>query len=67
MQSLFRNNYFMEWVDFARYVADYGWDYAKNLDQHFHPVTATCDPCSYPFNYIVKLETFAEGKLKFHR
>ena len=51
----------MEWEDFARYVADYGKDYRKNLDGHFHPVTSTCDPCTYPFNYIVKLETFDEG------
>ena len=55
------NDYFMEWRDFARYVADHGVDYRKNLDAHFHPITADCDPCRIPFNYIVKVETFNEG------
>ena len=51
----------MEWEDFAQYVADYGEDYRNNLDGHFYPIIEECDPCSYPFNYIVKVETFDEG------
>ena len=53
----------MKWVDFAQYVAEYGKDYRNNLDGHFHPIVAECDPCFYPFNYIVKIETFDEGTL----
>ena len=51
----------MEWEDFAQYVADYGMEYEKYLDAHFQPIFAACDPCSLPFNYIAKLETFDEG------
>ena len=51
----------MEWEDFAHYVADYGANY-RNLDEHFKPIIATCSPCSFPFNFIVKLESFAEGE-----
>ena len=53
----------MEWKDFASYAAKYGRDYRKNLDVHFHPIKAVCDPCFMPFNFIVKLETFSEGKM----
>ena len=53
----------MEWKDFASYVAKYGNDYQTYLDVHFHPIKAVCDPCLMPFNFIVKLETFSEGKL----
>jgi len=51
----------MEWEDFAQYVTDYGDDYNQYLDGHFHPISATCDPCVLPFNFIVKLTTFSEG------
>ena len=52
----------MKWEDFAQYIADHGEEYKKNLDGHFHPISADCNPCSVPFNYIVKLATFNEGK-----
>ena len=51
----------MEWEDFARYVADHGQFYQRNLDEHFKPIVATCNPCSYPFNFIAKSDTLDEG------
>ncbi|CAK8671715.1 unnamed protein product [Clavelina lepadiformis] len=53
-----KDGYFMEFADFARYVADYGTKSITNLDVHFRPMLSHCDPCRYPFNYITKLETF---------
>ena len=51
----------MEWEDFADYIADHGKEFRKTLDEHFHPIIGQCNPCIYPFNYVVKLETFDEG------
>ncbi|XP_076820768.1 carbohydrate sulfotransferase 8-like [Clavelina lepadiformis] len=50
---------FMEFADYARYMADYGTRSLRNLDEHFLPMLKRCDPCYFPFNYITKLETFA--------
>ena len=44
--------------DLADYIADYGTD-VDNLDYHFMPVHNLCQPCLYPYNYILKLETLA--------
>ena len=52
----------MEWEDFMEYVADYGSKNSKKyLDEHFQPLINLCDPCSFPFNFIAKMETFDEG------
>ncbi|CAK8671706.1 carbohydrate sulfotransferase 10-like [Clavelina lepadiformis] len=53
-----REGHFMEWVDFASYLADHGHN-LTNIDAHFYPATVHCDPCKFPFNFITKLETFA--------
>jgi len=50
----------MAWQDFARYVAENGHD-LRNLDGHFWPVTADCDPCRIPFDIIIKTETFGDN------
>ncbi|CAK8671714.1 unnamed protein product [Clavelina lepadiformis] len=52
------DGHFMEFVDFAHYVADYGTKSSGYLDPHFKPMLSLCDPCKFPFNYITKLETF---------
>ncbi|XP_076818978.1 carbohydrate sulfotransferase 10-like [Clavelina lepadiformis] len=51
--------YFIEWKDFARFIADHG-DNSSCLDPHFKPIATTCDPCVVPFNFVIKLETFEE-------
>ena len=51
----------MDWEDFARYVADYGHFYQRNLDEHFKPIVEICNPCTLPFNFIAKLDTLDEG------
>ena len=53
----------MQWQDFAQYLAEHGEDFRNNLDDHFYPIWGYCDPCSLPFNFFVKLDTFTEGKV----
>lgn len=48
---------FEDWVDI---IQENDMDKYGDFDIHFHSYERACYPCDYPYEYIVKLETFEE-------
>ncbi|XP_078495032.1 carbohydrate sulfotransferase 14-like [Ciona intestinalis] len=45
----------------AEYIAAYGHD-VDNLDYHFLPMEYLCQPCLYPYNYVIKIESMGNDQ-----
>lgn len=43
--------------DFLQYIVDHGLDH---VDSHFKSVEQLCEPCIFPYNIIVKVESAPE-------
>ena len=47
---------FTELIEYILYLFENG----KNIDRHFAPMSRKCDPCQMRFDYIGKMESFAD-------